>query len=82
MVRTRVADGSTARWLERTGRDLVLAKENRDTRRGAYLIQLDQTTLRAPASRRGAHGTVLGASPPVRELQTTSDIVQAFARIP
>lgn len=49
VVRARVTDGSTAQWLEQTGWDLVLVEENRDTRRGAYLIQLDQTTPGAPA---------------------------------
>ncbi|MFI6865850.1 FAD-dependent oxidoreductase [Nocardia sp. NPDC050406] len=40
-----IAGSSAAWWLERTGWDVVLVEENRDTSRGAYLIQLDRTAL-------------------------------------
>ncbi|MFB4195547.1 FAD-dependent oxidoreductase [Streptomyces carpaticus] len=63
VVGAGIAGSSAAWWLERTGWDVLLVDENRDTSRGAYLIQLDRTALDL-AERMGATGIVEAVSFP------------------
>nr|WP_277348541.1 FAD-dependent oxidoreductase [Streptomyces sp. C1-2] len=63
VVGAGIAGSSAAWWLERTGWEVVLVEENRDTSRGAYLIQLDQTAL-GLLERMGASKIVEAASFP------------------